>query len=77
MRLTLPISLASLVMLAACSGGGPSGEADLGDTCQLQPCVCVKDGSTIFTRETVELLWQPDGRAYCPEGHHLEVEGPE
>ncbi len=74
MRLSLLISLPCLALLAACASGSGN-DADLALACQLQECNCIKDGSSIFAPETAEILWHPDGRAYCPEGHHLEAVG--
>ena len=74
MRLSLLISLACVLGLAACSASD-HGERDLADTCQLEVCDCVADDSSLFDRETTDILWRADGGAYCPEGYHLEAEG--
>ena len=66
------IGLVCLLALSACSGGERVAP-DMADACQLKPCVCAEDSASIFGGETAELLWHPDGRAYCPEGHHLEL----
>ena len=71
MRLSFLICLICGLGLAACTGGQRV-DADMADACQLKACACVDDSSSIFDPETTEILWHPDGRAYCPEGFHLE-----
>ena len=63
-----------VLLVAACQGPTPKGDPAL--TCQLTTCACVSLDRPFFSRtkklETSEVLWRPNGAAYCPEGFELQ-----
>lgn len=64
-------ALLGLTLLAACRSPEPKQE-DLAMACQISKCTCVGERSNFFsTPETANVLFRPDGSAYCGAGMKL------
>ena len=74
---TVSLAAALVLALGACGGERPDREApDLALACQTRDCVCASEPETLFVAETkTEILWRPNGDAYCPDGFVLEPAG--
>ena len=69
-------AVAVALSLAAC-GSGKRVEVErapnLALACQTMECTCSAESGSIFEKtKTTEILWRPNGDAYCPKGFVLE-----
>lgn len=61
-----------VVAVAACAGEAPP--QSLAKTCQLKACECAAPDTSWFGRApTIDIRWQPNGDAACPDGYVLRL----
>ena len=75
MRATAPhfLAIAAALAASACAETLPN-DPKLALACQTRDCVCTEQPQPVFgPAETVPILWQPNGDAYCPAGYVLKI----
>ena len=75
--LTVSLAAAFGVWLTACSATEPARKApNLALACQTMDCVCTAQAAGIFDKQReADVLWRPNGDAYCRDGFVLEPAG--
>jgi hypothetical protein len=62
--------------ITGCGSKDPD-QAQLAHGCQIVKCICTQIGVKMFTfvrpEKPTDVLWNPDGTAYCPDGMQLET----
>ena len=76
MKPVLLLSALFAGFLGACSSKAPDQEK-LASACQIIKCICqpvvTGIGNPFAKKVLVDPLWNPDGKAYCPANHNLEL----
>ena len=74
--ITASTAAALCLALAACGSTGRAKVervSNLALACQTMECTCSAETGSLFGKtKATQILWRPNGDAYCPEGFVLE-----